>query len=458
MRRSTPSRSRALALLTACPIVLWAIIDCGSGAGGSTNTGPLDAGHSQPPTEGGQSNADGPVSHLEAGGGDAGRLGPACTDCDHDGYVSPEDCNDFDALVNPDAYDFVGDGIDNDCDGKVDDPVVTCETIPLTAPGSPLDFARAADLCAQIATTHTGKPYDPVVNAAWGQVQGLGANQTLWTSKTKTEQIDIVSSFGGNEPQLGKTMFGLSNGPWGTSTPRTSPALDPVGFNLSNACADIPLLGDDCLSLTGNKSAGGVSVQDWAELTLDILVPVNAGGLSFDFAFFSSEFNEWWQSSANDAFFALVTSKTIHGTNVARDASGLGVTVNSGFFQLCPTTASAPASLEEPQALAQCVGVNGSSAVPGTLGGTGYDGAGAGSTNDTTETVEGQTYIYGGGTGWLRASFGVTPSEELSLRIVIMDTFDGIKDSVVLIDHFAWQPLNLGDAAAAGGGVTRPPK
>ena len=56
----------------------------------------------------------------------------------------------------------------------------------------------------------------------------------------------------------------------------------------------------------------------------------------FDFAFFSSEFNQWWNSAANDAFFVLVTSKELTGQNVARDSHGLAVTVNSGFFQLCP--------------------------------------------------------------------------------------------------------------------------
>src|SRR2546426_321714 len=57
-------------------------------------------------------------------------------DCDGDGYASPADCNDNDALVSPDAYDFVGDGVDNDCDGAVDNPVESCETIPAQLPGS----------------------------------------------------------------------------------------------------------------------------------------------------------------------------------------------------------------------------------------------------------------------------------------------------------------------------------
>src|ERR1700691_5722509 len=91
-------------------------------------------------------------------GGDAQNL-LACghADCDGDGYVVPKDCNDNDAMINPEAFDFVGDGIDND-------PLLTCETIPASPPGSPTDFARAADLCAQRAKTNAGTVFDPLVN------------------------------------------------------------------------------------------------------------------------------------------------------------------------------------------------------------------------------------------------------------------------------------------------------
>ena len=45
------------------------------------------------------------------------------------------------------------------------------------------------------------------------------------------------------------------------------------------------------------------------------------------------------------AFFVLVTSKNFQGTNVAKDQNGLAVTVNSGFFQLCPV-APGPSGLQ----------------------------------------------------------------------------------------------------------------
>ncbi|MFC1889379.1 putative metal-binding motif-containing protein [Thermodesulfobacteriota bacterium] len=51
---------------------------------------------------------------------------PTCTDADADGFAveggtcGPVDCDDADALVNPDAAEFCGDGVDNDCDGFID--------------------------------------------------------------------------------------------------------------------------------------------------------------------------------------------------------------------------------------------------------------------------------------------------------------------------------------------------
>jgi hypothetical protein len=375
------------------------------------------------------------------------------SDCDGDGYPPPVDCNDTNPLINPEAYDFPGDGVDDDCDGKIDDPVEHCETVPQSAPGSPTDFARAADLCAQNSITNAGTIFDPLVRATWGQVQGLGPGQELWTSTTKpTVQTNIVSSFGMNAPREGATMMGLANGPWGTMDPRGSAALDPMGFHLNDACSDIPLMGQDCASLSAGAPAGGVNVQDWAELALTVKIPSNVQSMTFDFSFFSSEFNQWWNASLNDAFFVLVTSQELQGANVAKDTHGLAVSVNSSFFQLCPAPPG-PAGLSQDKAAAiqSCVGLDGSAAqqISGSVRGTGYDGV-VSSMDDTVHAMNGNLYVYGGGSGWLNAQFQVAPKEQLQMRVIICDTFDGLKDSAVVVDHFSW-------SKSATSGVIRPP-
>ncbi|MGH7296159.1 MAG: choice-of-anchor L domain-containing protein, partial [Polyangiaceae bacterium] len=273
-----------------------------------------------------------------------------------------------------------------------------------------------------------------------------------WTSTTRPSQVAIASSFGQNQPRQGKTMAGLANGLWATGDPRSDPALDPAGFHINDACAAIPLYGQDCASLTNGTPSGAVSVQDWAELALTVKVPSNVQSVVFDFAFFSSEFNQWWGSAANDSFFVLVTSQGLSGQNVAKDSNGLAITINSGFFQLCPA-APGPAGLsaDNSAALEACVGVGGDAAqsIFGTLAGTGYDGAILGP-DDTASAVNGSEYVYGGGSGWLTTRFPVAPGETIQMRFIVADTFDGLKDSAVLFDALRWEPTSQT-------GVTRPP-
>jgi hypothetical protein len=42
-------------------------------------------------------------------------------DADADGYTVPLDCDDTNATIYPGAVEVLGDGLDNDCDGVVDE-------------------------------------------------------------------------------------------------------------------------------------------------------------------------------------------------------------------------------------------------------------------------------------------------------------------------------------------------
>ena len=86
----------------------------------------------------------------------------------------------------------------------------------------------------------------------------------------------------------------------------------------------------------------------------------------------------------------------------------------------------------------------------GTLAGTGYDGAAVGP-NDTATALDGSEYVYGGGTGWLTAKFAVTRKRADPDAIVLMDTFDGLKDSALLFDALRWEK-----ASEVGVGRTGP--
>ncbi|MBZ0272943.1 putative metal-binding motif-containing protein [bacterium] len=52
-----------------------------------------------------------------------------CTDADADGWCAPEDCNDHNAFMNPSRAEDCADGIDNNCDGFVDELDPQCPDI-----------------------------------------------------------------------------------------------------------------------------------------------------------------------------------------------------------------------------------------------------------------------------------------------------------------------------------------
>lgn len=416
-----------------------------SGAGDAAGDG-LPADDTGAPGEDGGLSVDAPLPTETGTGKGCGTVSEPDFDCD--GYtVAQGDCNDKDATINPEAYDFEGDTIDNDCDGTVDNPVKTCTVSPTS--DDPKDFGRAADLCPQRAKTKAGTPFDPLAKAEFGAAGG---------SVTKASQRKIITGFGDNKPRLGDTLFGIQNGPWGSKDPRAAKALDL--FPATGGCAAIPLTADDCKQLSnGTAPLPGfpVNIQDWAEVRLFIQVPSNAKAMSFDFAFFSTEFSQYWNTSFNDAFFVLVTGKKVAGANVAKDAKGRAITVNSGFFQLCPKPGTVTGV--DPKALssAPCVGTEGDATVAGTLKGTGFDGATAtpATTDDTIDGGSGVKYVYGGGTGWLTAKFEVEPGEKIVVRFTVNDTSDGILDSAAIVDNIRWDKA---PPKVPTGEVERPPK
>ena len=79
---------------------------------------PGDPGDSAPPDSGDPGDAD-----SGEGSGDP------CVDCDDDGYDAELDCNDSSSAVHPGA-DEVEDGIDNDCDGEIDEGCGGCSSAP----------------------------------------------------------------------------------------------------------------------------------------------------------------------------------------------------------------------------------------------------------------------------------------------------------------------------------------
>lgn len=370
-------------------------------------------------------------------------------DCDGDGYPAPADCNDHDASINPEAYDFIGDGIDDDCSGKADDPVESCPPTD-TLSKDAVDYAHAIDICRQKSRTKAGAIFDSLQVAEWGAIHDPGDAGTGMVSHPNG--VALLPSFG-TKVVKGTNMAWMSTGPNGDPNPHKSPALGTD--RVADICKAIPLSDPDCGSLIGSSALPSLEGRDYNELRLTLRVPSNVHGAALDFSLFTAEFNQFWNTGYNDVFLAIVTTKDIDAQNVARDPFGLAISVNSGFMQVCPKLASAP-SVQNPVALKNCVGVDGDPAanVIGSLAGITYDGHLAGAKDDLFTFTGSQVFVFGASTGWLESSFAVEPGETITVRLIIFDMMDETVDTGVVIDNFHWKKTAPSPASGATARLT----
>jgi hypothetical protein len=253
--------------------------------------------------------------------------GTTTYDDDGDGFTDLQgDCNDFNPLVNPGAVENPSNGVDDDCDGNVDNiPVCDCPTTGA--------LASAIDVCTGLVSATVSGP-----------------------------SSSVLTGFGPYTVQGGCRMAALSSGVIGGSVQ------------------------------TGTDFGSYGEVGDTTTLTLTLAVPTWSQSFSFEFNFMSAEYPEWVGSPYNDFFEANLSSGAYNG-NVSFDSMGNPISINNAFFTVTSSSA---------------------------LAGTGFDNG------------------VGGGTGWLTTTAPCVPGETLTLEFSIGDVSDGIYDSTVLIDNFVW--------------------
>lgn len=207
------------------------------------------------------------------------------------------------------------------------------------------------------------------------------------------------------------------------------------GHNLS--CAALPNLGvvspvaGNGFILMSNGVAGagippngypepgtdmGMPNFDLAKIVLQIEVPIGASRISFDFNFFSAEYPDFIGSAFNDEFEAILTS-SLGTINIAHDAMGNNVSVNSAEF----------------------FAVNDQDA-----GGTGFD--------IYCPDPEGTDSEFPGGlpdaglTRFHHVESVVPGGETVTLEFRVFDRGDSVFDSAVLIDNLYVGGLEIVDA------------
>lgn len=327
-------------------------------------------------------NGHGPNSG-DGGTAMSGNIDPT-KDSDGDGYSAVMgDCDDTSPLIGPNSVEVAGNGIDDDCDGQVDN-AAPCDT-SVAGMKTPEALAQAMGFCASKFLT-SAKMVGP---------SDMRARNT-------------VKAFGILKPLEGAAMSFISSG-----EATTDPSYDPQQADgLGVPSFDSPYKTIPAPPANGCGSGPPPTVNDYTELSLELKVPYNANSLSFQFQFFSAEYPEFVCTQFNDRFLVILDDNTGQPQNIAFDNQKNAISVNNGFFTICKNDNTKPQTQHCTHPVSDIMG-------------TGYDKA----TGGTPE---------GGSTGWLTTTAPVTPGDKIKLRFIIFDEGDDILDSAALIDNFQW--------------------
>jgi Putative metal-binding motif len=419
----------------ACTCVPGTTQACYQGSPGTQNVGPCKGGTQT-------CNPDG-ISWSACGGGQVLPKAEICSnsidddcdgtvdnvvDADGDGWTSCNgDCNDTNALVNPGAFEVVGNAIDDDCDPLSSDVAqpAACSTAVKFTGVTASDVAKAMDLC-QTTTANA-----PLAIKKWGLIASNQylANGTVPSAADLTTmqnlQTAVLQNFGNViVPHKGSTFAGVSTGAMrdandagyvpavsGSTYASAIPFSPAPGAPLGTYIAqhNNNLLPGTCGATTCQLLSTALeSANDSVDVQLKIRVPTNAKSFSYDFRFFSREYQTFQCTNYNDYYLAMLTSAAPGipaDHNISFDTKGNAVSVNNGFFDVCGGNGKS------------CGGCTAGTA---ELSGTGLD------------------VVAGGGTTWLVTQAPVVPGETLTLDLVIFDVGDHAYDSLVLLDNFQW--------------------
>lgn len=263
-------------------------------------------------------------------------------------------------------------------------------------------------------------PCDELSTATPGEAMGLGCpgEQPLTLMfNGNPDAVGLRSGFGPTtafDPREGESFVVLSTGPVSElDTPNMGPTPVLCNGNLGAApldgmlppplvamnvgaqdCAEVPALvgTGDCSNTIQDQYDAAGSLGDYSELRLEQLqVPDGVTSFSYDFAFFSTEYPEFFQSPYNDMYVGWLESIQWTG-NISFDEDGNPISLNAGFLD--------------------------------------YKN-GAVELNNTCVN-------FNAGTKWLTSTAEVIPGEVITLVFAIFDLNDSKLDSFVFLDAFRW--------------------
>jgi hypothetical protein len=396
----------------------------------------------------------------------------AIEDCDNDNWFvaegdccdKPGACGSDPSLVNPGALEVLGNGADDDCNGKIDlfdsEILEDCDAGIASDATDPFDYARALGICRVTAED----PEDPS-ERTWGLIDA----RLLRANGTPLEDVrsrSVRSFFGSIEATQGEVMTVLSTGIASDAT-QTNPGPNggaPGSANVSvshspvsqadiSACdqaycvedwygtANPPLKSANRLPRAPDcgSDAAAPQANDSVMLVLRMRAPTNVRAFSFNSYFLSAEYPEYVCSAFNDQFIALVDTPDgepapipnpidknllVYTQGGSQWPIGINVAKGTSLFSVCAPQEGNPCWSSFVNASSCSLGAD-------SLIGTGFE---------APPTAIDPACTIGGGTHWLTTAGNVIPGTVVELRIVIWDVGDTGFDSAALIDGFQWLP------------------
>jgi hypothetical protein len=314
-------------------------------------------------------------------------------DYDGDGYTPNQgDCNDFEFKIGPGAIEVLGNGIDDNCNGLIDEDISDC------------------------ANGTVGRKDATSVSESMGICDQTFVKSATWKGPSDPTARNILPSFGILKPKEGSNFVLMSSG-HAVDKENGAEYNPQPGTDLgqANTYAN-PLPNLPAAPMCGNSQP--TMVMDYTELVLKLKAPTNANSFSFDFQFFSAEYPEFVCTMFNDEFLVLMEDSKEFSTptNITFDDQKNPITVNNGFFTVCKN-GDKPQTMHCQKPVTQ-------------ISGTGYE-------------LDAGGQPVGGSTGWLTTTSPVTPGEEFTLHFIVFDEGDHILDSASLIDNFRWSPQTV---------------
>lgn len=319
----------------------------------------------------------------------------------------------------------LGDGDGDQGDGDSDD-----STDPTSDDSPLLDMDNheegelpcgEGDFCDCDVPTHV--PCDATADTPIARAIGLNCpseQQVTISTAGSAEAIGKRTKFGNTNafgPQEGSQYVAMGSGrvgeldsligcnsDLGAYDPGSLPA-PLVGSNVgAQTCAENPaLIGmGDCSNTIEGQLAG--TANDYTELRFTAQVPMTVNSFSYNLAFFSFEYPDYYQSVFNDMYIGWLQSEVWTG-NISFDEAGAPISLNAGFLDY--RDANAP---NDPMCQGNC------------------------SAPELHNTcMQGHA-----GTKWLTTTAGVQPGETITVVFAIFDMSDSILDSYVFLDNFSW--------------------